>query len=95
MVGVNCFGTDHEPVPETLRIDPRAEEEQAARVRAMREARDAERARAARAALREAAAEERQLMPPILDCVRAELTLGEIADTLREVFGEHRDSTLS
>lgn len=95
VVGVNCFGTDHEPVPETLQIDPRAEEEQAARVRAMREARDAERARAARAALREAAAEERQLMPPILDCVRAELTLGEIADTLREVFGEHRDSTLS
>ena len=33
-------------------------------------------------------------MPAILACVRAEATLGEIADTLREVFGEHRESTL-
>ena len=31
-------------------------------------------------------------MPAILDCVRAEVTLGEISDTLREIYGEHRDS---
>ena len=31
-------------------------------------------------------------MPPILDCVRAEVTLGEIADTLRAVYGEHADA---
>ncbi len=34
-------------------------------------------------------------MPPILDCVRADATLGEIADTLREVYGEHRDESLA
>ncbi|MCZ7650183.1 MAG: methylmalonyl-CoA mutase family protein [Thermoanaerobaculia bacterium] len=94
VVGVNCFATDHEPVPEILQIDPRAEEEQVARVRAVREGRDAGRATAARERLREAAAEERHLMPPILDCVRAEVTMGEIAQTLREVFGEHRDAAL-
>ena len=33
-------------------------------------------------------------MPAILDCVRAEVTLGEIADALREVFGEHRDESV-
>ncbi len=31
-------------------------------------------------------------MPAILDCVRAEVTLGEISNALREIYGEHRDS---
>ena len=41
-----------------------------------------------------AAREDRNLMPPILDCVRAEVTLGEISDTLRGVFGEYREAGL-
>jgi methylmalonyl-CoA mutase N-terminal domain/subunit len=41
-----------------------------------------------------AAREDRNLMPPILDCVRAEVTLGEIADTLRGIWGEYREAGL-
>ncbi len=95
VVGVNAFtaGEDETEAPtEVLTIDPAAEREQAARLRALRAARDADRAAAARRALAAAAGEDRNLMPPILDCVRAEVTLGEIADTLRGVYGEYEDS---
>ena len=92
VVGVNCFETDHEPVPEILTIDPAAEQAQAERTRAFRDARDAPRAETARTALARAAGEDGNLMPKILDAVRAELTLGEIADTLRGVYGVHRES---
>lgn len=92
VVGVNCFETDHEPVPEILTIDPAAEQAQAERTRAFRDARHRERAEAARTALARAAGEDSNLMPTILAAVRAELTLGEIADTLRGVYGEHRES---
>jgi methylmalonyl-CoA mutase N-terminal domain/subunit len=60
----------------------------------VRARRDSALASAARAALEEAASEERNLMPPILACVRAELTLGEISDSLRHVYGEHREGDL-
>jgi len=69
-----------------------AERDQVARLHALRAARDAARATAAREALAAAAGEDRHLMPPILDCVRAEVTLGEISDTLRGVYGEYEDA---
>ena len=92
VVGVNCHALESEPVAEILALDPAAEEEQVARLRELRAVRDPGPPRAARAALAEAAREERNLMPEILACVRAQATLGEISDTLREVFGEHREA---
>ena len=59
--------------------------------RSSRPRRDGARVAATRDALRQRAATGENLLPPILDCVRAETTLGEIADTLRTVFGEHTD----
>ena len=94
VVGVNAFQAAEETPTEVLRIDPAAERDQVERVRALRERRDRDRAAAARAALTAAAAEDRNLMPPILDCVRAEVTLGEISDALRGVYGEYRESGL-
>ncbi len=91
VVGVNAHVVEEEGAPEVLRIDPAAEEAQVARLRALRQGRNAERANATRVALASAAAESRNLMPLLLDCVRTEVTLGEIADTLRGVFGEYRD----
>jgi methylmalonyl-CoA mutase N-terminal domain/subunit len=92
VVGVNCYRADGEAPPAALEIDARAEAEQVERLRAFRAARDADAAAAARAVLAGAAAEDRNVMPGILECVRAGATLGEIADTLREVFGEHREA---
>jgi methylmalonyl-CoA mutase N-terminal domain/subunit len=91
VVGVNCHALEEEAPVEPLAIDPRAEAEQVERLRAFRERRDAGAAARARAALEAAARADANVMPPILDCVRAEATLGEISDTLRAVYGEHRE----
>ncbi|MGH9380304.1 MAG: acyl-CoA mutase large subunit family protein [Thermoanaerobaculia bacterium] len=94
VVGVNVYALENEPPPEVLKIDPAAEQAQIERLRALRDRRDGARADEARARLAAAAREDVPLMPSILDCVRAEVTLGEIADTLREVFGEYSDPGL-
>jgi methylmalonyl-CoA mutase, N-terminal domain len=92
VVGVNCFEVEEDASPEALAIDPAAESAQSERLAAFRSSRDAGRVEAARAVLERAARDERNLMPAILDCVRAGATLGEIADTLRSVYGEHHES---
>jgi methylmalonyl-CoA mutase N-terminal domain/subunit len=95
VVGMNVFAAtaaETEPETEVLRIDPAAERDQVERLRALRGRRDAARAGTALQALTAAAGEDRNLMPAILDCVRAEVTLGEIADALRQVYGEYREA---
>src|SRR3954464_12767665 len=94
VVGVNAFAADAEPPTEVLRIDPAAEREQVERGRALRERRDPKRAATAVQALTTAAQEDRNLMPAILDCVRAAVTLGEISDALRGVYGEYTEAGL-
>ncbi|MGZ4398556.1 MAG: acyl-CoA mutase large subunit family protein [Gaiellaceae bacterium] len=93
VVGVNRYQQAEEtPVP-TLKIDPALERQQVERVRALRERRDAAGAAAALSALKSAAAEERaNLMPLLIDAARAYVTVGEICDTLREVWGVWRES---
>lgn len=92
VVGVNCHEVEGEAVPEPLLLDPAGESRQVERLRELRSARDSGRVAATRDALRLKAATAENLLPPILDCVRAEATLGEIADTLRGVFGEHSET---
>ncbi|HET9212628.1 MAG TPA: methylmalonyl-CoA mutase family protein [Thermoanaerobaculia bacterium] len=94
VVGVNAFASEEEAPTEILRIDPAAEREQVERVRALRERRDRERAATAVQTLTTAAQEDRNLMPAILDCVRAGVTLGEISDALRGVYGEYSEAGL-
>ena len=72
-----------------LRIDPKLEKEQVARVRAVRAGRDAAKHGAALAAIGQAARGDENLVPRILDAVRAMATVGEISDVLRGVWGEH------
>ncbi|MCX7631124.1 MAG: protein meaA [Geminicoccaceae bacterium] len=98
VVGVNCF-TESEPSPLLaegggfLAVDPEAEAAQIERLRAHRARRDAKAVAAALAALREAAIEGRNLVPPSIECARAGATTGEWAQVLREVFGEYRAPT--
>jgi methylmalonyl-CoA mutase N-terminal domain/subunit len=94
VVGVNAFGAQGETPTEVLTIDPAAERDQVERLRALREGRNPERAAAAVHELEAAAREDRNLMPTILDSVRAEVTLGEISDALRGVYGEYREAGL-
>ena len=90
VVGINRFAAEETAPIETHRIDPRIETDQAARVGALRTARDPEAPRNALAAVERAARDGVNLVPPIIAAVEALATVGEISDTLRGVFGEYR-----
>jgi methylmalonyl-CoA mutase N-terminal domain/subunit len=87
MIGVNDFTVDEEVPIDILRIDPKLESEQVARVREVRRKRDQARCSNALTSLRKAAAGTDNTMPYILEAVRAYATEGEIMNTLIEVFG--------
>src|ERR1700704_2968995 len=87
MIGGNDFTVDEEVPIEILRIDPKLESEQVARVREVRRKRDQARCSNALTQLRKAAMGTDNLMPYILEAVRAYATEGEIMNTLIEVFG--------
>ena len=91
VVGVNRFTSDQPAGIEVLQIDPDIERRQIDRVRSVRAARDPDRWRAALDALAVAARSGSNLVPPVIDAVEARATLGEISDTLRSVFGEHKE----
>jgi methylmalonyl-CoA mutase N-terminal domain/subunit len=91
VVGVNEFKVDEEEPIEILRIDPKLESEQIARVREVRKKRDQTRCSAALTRLRKAAAGTDNLMPYILEAVRAYATEGEIMNTMVEVFGTYTE----
>src|SRR5687767_4859354 len=92
IVGVNRYGQDDETGTEILRIPPGLERKQIGRVQAVRAGRDAEQVEAALAELREAAAGDRNLMEPLLDCARAHSTEGEIVESLQRVFGTYTET---
>jgi methylmalonyl-CoA mutase N-terminal domain/subunit len=92
IVGVNQFVEENE-VPRTglLRVDPDLERDQVERVRALRARRDPAAWSSAMQTLENAARTDLNVMPPIIEAVLAWATVGEIANCLRGVFGEHRD----
>ena len=91
VVGVNRY-IDPDPVQfDVLRIDPQVEADQRARVAAVRASRDDAATTRALDAVGQAARGETNLVPPIITAVESHATVGEIADTLRAVFGEYRD----
>ncbi len=93
VVGVNRYEMEDEQQLEILRIDPALEQKQIERVQAVRERRDSAAAEAALARLKEDAEhEDRNLMEPILDASRAYVTMGEMCDALREVWGTWRET---
>ena len=94
VVGVNKFRTEEEmPVPIT-RIDKAVEDAQIRRLDKLREERDGAKADKALARLADAARGKDNLMEPIVEAVEAYATIGEIADTLREVFGEYKEQVV-
>jgi methylmalonyl-CoA mutase, N-terminal domain len=93
VVGVNRYESADDTAPPLLRIDPELETRQIDRVRALRAGRDAAAVEAALAELRLAAGrDDVNLMPPILEAARADVTMGEMCDAFREVWGIWRES---
>src|SRR5687768_3636947 len=93
VVGVNEFIEDDKTTLPTLVIDESVEREQVARLQAFRDAR-AKEWQLALTALDAAARGGANLMPFIVDAVRAECTIGEIVTTLKRTFGEHTEQAL-
>ena len=94
VVGVNIHEEEQMQDRPLLRIPPEVERDQKTRLADIRRSRDAAMVRKRLDALREAAKGEVNLMPFILEAVKAYATVGEISGALREVFGEHRDTYL-
>jgi methylmalonyl-CoA mutase N-terminal domain/subunit len=92
VVGVNQYLDGDDGQPPTLRIDPALERKQIGRVQAVRARRDAAVVESTLADVRAAAATDRNLMPPLLDCARAHATEGEIVDALQDVWGVYTET---
>jgi methylmalonyl-CoA mutase N-terminal domain/subunit len=93
IVGVNRYELDDEPLPELLRIDLALERKQVEQVQALRARRSGEAVERRLAELKQAAAGESvNLMPAILEAARAYVTMGEMCDALREVWGVWRET---
>jgi methylmalonyl-CoA mutase N-terminal domain/subunit len=91
VVGVNRYITDADDKIPTLKIDHGPENAQKSRIQAVRARRDPAKATAALEGVRRAAASDENLMVAVIEAVRADVTLQEVSDVFRKVFGEHRD----
>jgi methylmalonyl-CoA mutase N-terminal domain/subunit len=91
VVAVNEFVEANEPPIEILYIDESAGEIQLARLERLKATRDNDAVRHALDALRAAARSTVNVMPPILEAVRAYATVGEMCDALRDVWGEYEE----
>ncbi|MFQ5841891.1 MAG: methylmalonyl-CoA mutase, partial [Thermodesulfobacteriota bacterium] len=92
IVGLNEFISEEEPLRDVLKIDPEVERYQKEKLTKVKAERDSRRIERTLAALREVAEGDGNVFPSILDAVRSYATVGEISDTLRDVFGEYRES---
>ncbi|HUN24347.1 MAG TPA: methylmalonyl-CoA mutase family protein [Anaerolineales bacterium] len=90
IVGVNKFESVVTPAVEIQRIDPAIEQRQCEKLAGLRAQRDNERVSALRQQIATAAKGSENLLPLFIEAVRADTTLGEICNTLREVWGEYR-----
>ena len=94
IVGVNDYVQDDEPAYPILYIDDTAAEKQLARLAELKKTRDNGTVQRSLDALRQAARGRENTMYPLLDCVRAYATVGEMCDALREVWGEYEEVPL-
>jgi methylmalonyl-CoA mutase N-terminal domain/subunit len=91
VVGVNKYRDEESATPSLQKIDPEGERRQCERVRRVRSERDAAAWEAVMNRLEDCARGEENLMPPIIEAVKAYATVGEVCDRLRSVWGEHRE----
>jgi methylmalonyl-CoA mutase N-terminal domain/subunit len=92
VVGVNQYQQEDERQLEILRIPAELERKQIGRVQSVRASRDSKAVETALGDLRDAAAADRNLMEPLLDCARAHATEGEIVQSLQRVFGTYTET---
>ena len=91
IVGLNKFQIEEETYTNLLSVDPKVEEFQKKKTKKVKADRENTKVEKLLKELKNAAKSKENLIPPTLEAVKAYATLGEIADVLREVFGEYRE----
>ncbi len=94
IVGVNQFTTEEETPIKTLRVDPAVEKKQTRRLRTLKRGRNNAKVKATLARLHSAAEHDENIMPTMIKAVKEYVTIGEICDVLRQVYGEYRAPTI-
>ena len=92
VVGLNRYQVDEPVRLQILKVDPKEEERQIQKLQKLRMERDNSKVKSGLKQLGEAAREGVNLVQPILPAVQAYATIGEICDTLKEVFGEYKET---
>ena len=90
IVGVNAYQIDESMELETMKVDPAIEAARRKALAALRAGRDEARVNALRSQLDIAVRSEENLVPLFIECVENDMTLGEICNTLRAVWGEYQ-----
>ncbi|HHS51158.1 MAG TPA: methylmalonyl-CoA mutase [candidate division Zixibacteria bacterium] len=94
IVGVNKFATEEPPLKDLLRVDESIAVKQKEKLAKVKAGRDNSKVAELLSALKTSAEGDDNLMPHILSAVEEYATIGEISDTLREVFGEYREQVI-
>jgi len=94
IVGVNKFTTEEEHPPRLLEVDEAVEKRQIERLRRLKQERDNKKVSEVLDKVRQVARTDENVMPVLIEAVKAYATVGEISDALREVFGEYREPSI-
>ena len=94
IVGVNKFTVDEVAKPELLKINEKVQKDQIKFLTSIKEKRDNNAVDEKLSALKKAAQSDDNLMPFIIDSVKVYTSIGEICDTLRDVFGEYKENVI-
>ena len=94
IVGVNKFTTEEEGTPRLLEIDEAVEKKQIERLKKLKQERDNERVSQVLNKVRQVVQGDENVMPVLIEAVKACATVGEISDALRDVFGEYREPSI-
>ena len=94
VVGVNKFATEEESVIELLEIDESVERKQVERLRKLRQERDNEHVDRLLDKVRQVARGDENIMPVLIEAVKAYATVGEITDAMRDVFSEYKEPSI-
>ena len=95
VVGINKYRSQKDRAEvDLLKVDPVLEAEQKARLEQLKDKRNQKRVQQRLKEVKKAAQNDENLMPPIIEAVRARATLNEISDQLRDVFGEYQNRNI-
>jgi methylmalonyl-CoA mutase N-terminal domain/subunit len=94
VVGVNWFTVENDHAPEILEIGVETEEKQVAALKRLKQERDSQKVQEVLSRVRGVAGSDENVMPVLIEAVKAYATVGEISDALRDVFGEYREPSI-